>query len=197
MIYKAKPINHDKTSFNSDGSVGILIEKDEYLIIEEYASKMWANQKKGEWGRGLVNTPEDPFKVERTGRLGELALAKLLGLSLDLSYIKGGDAQDFIIGDMKYDIKTATKLPVYRAGLIKAYYHSKSRIPLKCDRYVFAYILSDDIINKEAGVVLVGYIDKYNISDVYLKVAKKGSHYNYEIPYKNLKPISYKKDNNV
>src|SRR5260221_9217812 len=80
----------------------------EYDLCEHSSHNMWANTKTGEWGSGLANTEGDPRKVERTGRLGEMALAKLVGIPIDLAYRVYGDDRDAtLLRNIKVNMKTA------------------------------------------------------------------------------------------
>ena len=68
------------------------IPKEEYLIVENLY--MWCSSKPGNYGRGIANTDNDPKKVERTGKLGEIALAKIFKLPVDIEYKTHGDKTD-------------------------------------------------------------------------------------------------------
>ena len=153
----------------------------------ESSKNMWCSSKKGQYGHGLINTPCDPTKVERIGRLGEMALSLVTGLQPDFGYIKNGDASDFI--GTKIDMKTASKYPRYETGLIQAINERGVKLPLKNDIYVFGYVIKDDITNHLANIEIVGWQTKEFIEKLPIVIARMGSHQNYEVPYKNLLPI--------
>jgi hypothetical protein len=171
----------------------ISIEQDEYKMCVESSQNMWANKKKGSYGKGLVNTEDDPYKTERTGKLGEMAFSKLYQFPMDLAYREGGDNQDFICNNMKVNIKTSTKKPWYAAGLVTAgHYRGNEFVPLeiKHDFYVFAYVEMEDKKANNASVVLVGGCDKATLINREMKRAIKGYHMNYQIPYSELTEIN-------
>lgn len=170
----------------------IVIEPDEYKLCVESAQNMWANKKKGAYGKGLVNTEDDPYKTERTGKLGEMAFSKMYQLPMDLSYREGGDNQDFICDGIKVNVKTSTKKPWYCAGLVTAgHYRGTDFVPLeiKHDYYVFGYVEMEDKKTSTASIVLVGGCDKATLINREIKRAIKGYHMNYQIPYAELTEI--------
>lgn len=170
--------------------VQVLVKGEEYAICEESSRNRWSNTKTGHYGKGMINTESDAHRVERTGMLGEMALAKLFNLDVDIRYIHMGDKYDFIIGgSATLDVKTATKN--IGSGLI---YARKNRLApvmeLTKDIYVFAFIEYDDLSSKEAMINIVGYIKGKDISDdLYQGRAQGSEHYNYEVSYFKLKPL--------
>ena len=170
----------------------MIIDKDEYEICESFSHQMWANKKNGIYGSGMINNSEDPRLVERTGMLGEMSLAKLLDLSVNVTYIEGGDQQDFIINGKKADIKTASSTR-NSALLIKATRCSNinERLPLSKDIYISACVLEENRLEKFAKLAIVGYINKSDITKNYLRPARKkeATHWNWDIPYDDLIPI--------
>lgn len=157
----------------------------------EISRDMWCGEKKNStYGGGLGNTDEDPKKVERTGRLGEIAFAMILGLSVDARYIKNGDKEDFNINGKSCDIKTAMKMPYYGNGLILGSVKG-NKIDLKNDMYIFAYVLREDRVRKIATIVIVGCILKKDIStELHPPMKKNGDNENYEVPYTSLRSIT-------
>lgn len=85
----------------------IVVEGEEYNRCEESAKEMWSHKKKGLWGRGYINTPDNPYRVERTGRLGEMAFSKITDSPIDLTYIEGGDKHDTILFGNTINVKAA------------------------------------------------------------------------------------------
>lgn len=170
----------------------VFIEKDEYQICEDFSHQMWANKKTGIYGSGMINNPNDPRLVERTGMLGEMSLAKLLNLSVNITYIEGGDKHDFIINGKKADIKTNSTERI-NALLIKATKDNNinDRLPLGKDIYISAYVIEEKKLEKFAKLAIVGYINKSDITKNYLRPArrKEAGHWNWDIPYDDLTPI--------
>lgn len=162
----------------------------DYEVCEQVSHNMWSNSKTGEWGRGLANSENDPRKVERIGKLGEMALAKALNKPVDIAYREHGDAQDFILfRTIKIDLKTATRRPRYNAGLVKVIEECGLRIPLTKEIYVFGYVEDEKRSLKSAIVVLVGASLREEIAAKPIVPAKKGGHKNHEIPYLEMRSM--------
>lgn len=166
---------------------------EEYDMCVDFSKNMWANKKKGEWGRGMMNTDADPYKTERTGIIGEMGYAKLENIPVDMMYREGGDDYDFVRNDKKINIKTSHKEPWYQSGLVKAgYYRTKDgqtefiSLEIKHDYFVFGFLTLDDIKNRMASVIFVGGCDKETLINRELKKAIKGSHMNYQIHFNDL-----------
>lgn len=165
------------------------IDKEEYDICDKAAKNMWANSKKGYYGKGMLNTVEDPYKTERTGRLGEMAFGILVNQSIDDEYKHLGDTHDFFFENKKIDVKTAAKKPSYSCGLVRAETQSGKKLDLSSDIYVFGYVINDDVNKKTAQICLVGYMKKADIIKLEPKKARRGFHKNYEVHYKTLLDI--------
>jgi hypothetical protein len=167
----------------------IEISGEEYERCERQSTNMWANEKTGQFGSGLANSKDDPRKVERHGNFGELAFAKAFGLTVDFSYKRGGDEQDFmLLNKVSVNIKNA--ISNYRAALIRAITDKGYKLPMSNDMYVFSFTAMEDREAKQAKVVIVGWEMKENIIKRETVPARKGDHQNYDIPYDELKPIS-------
>lgn len=158
-----------------------------YKKIEKASQNRWSNSKKGRFGRGLINSKEDPYRAERLGLLGEAALAQLIDRKVDYEYKEGGVPFDFRLNNLKLDIKTAHRN--YGSGLIRAITSKGTRVELKSDVYVFGYVVCECKYNKIATIELVGYLEKEEIEKCNIVPAKIGKHKNYDIPYDQLKPI--------
>jgi len=180
-------IKFDDCNINA---IKVDLSSSEYAIAEYAAQNMWANKKRGNYGRGLVNTDTDPYKVERTGRLGEIAFAKIMNTPLDVSYIEGGDHYDFVINKLKYDVKTRCQKYSQQVGIVYAYSESGIEISLSSDIYVFAFLENEHLMEKTVTVYLVGYCDQTTLKEFGLRKARRGRHFNYEAPFKNLQPMS-------
>lgn len=168
----------------------VTVEGDEYLMCEKRSlEKFWSKSKSGNYAKGLANTDADPAIVERTGNLGQMAAGKLLGVEVDMLYRHGGDKQDFMIGKHRADIKNAT----YRrdSGLIYCINEFGRKVPVEKDIYVFSYTKLDDRKNKKAEIVVVGFALLQDVLESPIKKGYKGKgHYNYEVAFSSLRPIS-------
>lgn len=164
---------------------------EEYEMCDHYSKLMMANSKTGAYGKGIANTKSDPYKVERIGRLGEMAFAKLYDRYVDFTYYSKGDEYDFINDHgQTLDIKTACNC--YGSGLIRV--QEGSRIfPLGCDYYMFGFLKNENIQLNQASIVIVGWISKNEILKNFNKLvpskSKYSSHMNYEIPYGSLNKL--------
>lgn len=189
FVPKQVSINNYKLNYNGNNLnvVRVEINKEEYIKCENSSNKMWANKKKGTWGSGYMNTPDDPFRVERTGRLGELAFCKITQSPVDFSYIEFGDKNDTIFRGNTINIKTQMKL--YGVIMVRCEMYARPII-LNEDIYVFSYLSKDDRKNKKATVDFLGYLLKTELIKK-PKVTKEGRGWtNYECLYSELHPIS-------
>jgi len=133
----------------------------EYDYALKASSNMSSSHKRGEWGRGYMNTNEDPHRVERNGRLGEVAFGKLMGMDIQPEYLYDGDKYDFKIGEKTINVKTSFEhKDPYR--MIKED-DNKREYPLFCDYYVFLYSDYDHLLKKQALVIFDGYISREDI----------------------------------
>lgn len=177
-------------------SVTITIPPRIYEFCHQASLNQWANTKKStQWGRGLVNNTMDPSKSSRIGYLGEVAVARLLGLKVDFSYHHGGQESDHVIGNNKIEVKTAAKYYSFACGLIKVLDETGMPISLKSDIYLFCYLDSRgaDLTKKTAHVSIVGWCLKNEILRCPNVPARRegARHKNKEIPYQDLHGIRH------
>jgi hypothetical protein len=167
------------------------INPTEYKVCEDFGEIMWAREKGGIYGRGMINNSKDPCKAERSGCLGEMAVAKILDLSMNITYKKGGDKTDFIINGLPTDVKTATTS--HGALLIVAtkWGNQNIRLKLNNDIYIAAYVVNEDRINKFAKIAVMGFFEKALINESYFKKARMPGmeFWNWDIPYTDLNNI--------
>jgi hypothetical protein len=169
----------------------IRIEATDYLLCEQSASNMASNKKKGFYGSGLLNTKGDPYRAERTGRLGELGLARYLKVEPNFDYLIKGDEYDFIYEGNRIDVKTSRYN--YGCGLVLAVTEFGVYKPLTSDIYVFGYIEHEDRKKKIADINYCGFIFKENVIREPVVGRKAGSrHLNFEIPYSELEDFNDK-----
>lgn len=165
----------------------IQISQQLYEKCDKHSQNRWSNKKKGFFGRGMINSNDDPCKVERIGLLGEAALALYINQKVDYEYREGGAPFDFNIGGLNLDLKTAARN--YGCGLIRAVSDRGTVIELKSDVYVFAYLERENKDEKSASIVLTGWLERCKIQTQSVVPARVGKHYNYECKYTNLNPI--------
>lgn len=166
----------------------VLIEGQNYEVCDHYSFQRWSNVKKGEWGEGLVNSKDDPRKVERVGLFGELVVGILFCKRIDLTYREGGDQFDFLLFDKTVNVKMRTEAPPrHDRGIIKCRHSDQSPyMPLKQELYLFGYL--DWEHEKKASVCMVGGIHRENINTDECP-AFRGSHFNHEVHYRHMIPI--------
>jgi len=162
----------------------VVVEGDDYLRCEQSSHNMWANKKKGLWGKGYKNTSDDPRKVERSGRLGEMAFTNLTGSPIDLSYIEGGDRQDTVFRKKTVNIKVAFAL--YGVIMVRCEMNGR-QLTLHEDMYVFSYLSNDDREKKSATIDFLGCLLKPELLSK-PRVSRK-EWVNYECPYSELHPM--------
>ncbi|MEK6882385.1 MAG: hypothetical protein AABY22_22385 [Nanoarchaeota archaeon] len=182
-------LNRFGTNSYRESYVRVLIKGTDFDKCVSFSRIMWAKTKKGQWGRGLIND-EDPFKAQRIGAFGEMAFSKVLKVPVNFIYREFGQNEDFILLK-KYlvDVKTSNGYPRSNSGLIRAYTNTGKKLPIKCHFYIFAYLESEDPKKREAIVNLVGFEKRNRILKREVVNAEKGDHYNYKIPYSELKSI--------
>lgn len=172
------------------------IDGNNYKKCQEFAEAMWAGEKsRSHYNKGIANTKADPTKVQRGGCLGEMAFSLFIGAPVDFEYKKGGKAIDFEINGCKIDVKTALKLPEWRATLVMCVNEKNKPVPLKSDIYVSAYIKTE-VLGEYADVVLVGWHWQEEISEQSPLPArtKWGRHQNYELAFEKARPMSELKE---
>lgn len=131
----------------------ITLDKEEYLFCEKESKNRWASSKKGQYGKGLVNTDDDPFFVERIGLLGENAVFKYLGIPFVTEYRKGGDGGwDINLNKTLLDIKCGTRL--------RSYHDVRYHFDYNCDGFIFTGVEYENQIEKTASILLYGYCSK-------------------------------------
>lgn len=163
------------------------ISGDDYELCVKAAANMACSRKPGGiFERGCINTPSDKFKVERIGRLGEVALARYLRVKPDLEYHKDGDKEDFIYRGLSVDIKTAS----YNSGrgLIRAITQWGRYVPLNADVYIFAYLNKESRVEQTADLVYVGFLYQNEVLREPVP-ARIGKHWNFEVNHSELRPI--------
>jgi hypothetical protein len=163
----------------------VKLSEKQYDFCKLNSSNMECSNNKGIFGRGLINTVQDPYKVERRGYLGEVAFGVLTNAPTFIGRKKGGDIDDFYLNNFKTDIK-ATSYP--GSMLIKSVNENQTSVYLKSDIYVSAYLIEVPEYRR-AGVLFVGYATGDFVKNMPDFPAKKGKHQNKEIPWNKLLPM--------
>jgi hypothetical protein len=170
--------------------VTVKLTPEEWKVCHDVSSNMWANSKTGHYGKGLINTKEDPYFAERVGKLGEVAFSKISGLPVDTKYKDKGDDFDFITDAGKIDIKTSCKLPSYKKLLVTGATSTRKLYDIKSDIFVSAFLAYEDREARKATIVIVGWCNKDQLMKGGLQKGRAGKHFNYEVHYRNLRPIA-------
>lgn len=163
-------------------SVGV--EEEEYYVCEvsSWAENFWSNSKSGTFGKGLIYTEEDKYRTVRTGLLGQMAFAKVIGEPLDISYRKYGDKYDFLINGLTVDVKCSTK--DMGKNFVCCVTERGVNLPVNKHIYVCSYLEYENRIEMKANVILVGYTTKDKVAKLPLKKGHRGgTHMNREIEF--------------
>ena len=172
--------------------ITVKLTPQEWDICDKVSGQMWANSKRGNYGKGIINTITDKTKCERVGLLGEMAFAKISGLPMDISYREKGDDCDFVFPGGSIDIKNASKLSNYKQMLVYGATSSGKLIDIKSSHFVASYLAFEDIALKKATIVIVGWCTREQLMSKGLvrSKASKCMHSNYAVHYRDLRPIS-------
>jgi len=167
------------------------IKKNYYQLCEDAACDQWNNKKKGKYGNGIINSKVDPYKVERIGLLGEVAIGRLFHTPINTTYTEYGEKHDFKIKGITLDVKTASK-PGSTISYIYAGKNSEQRLSIRSDVYVCCRLESEDREKQKASILLVGWEHKSFIKHYPTCPSRvpTQTHYNYELHFKRLRPIS-------
>lgn len=152
----------------------VTISGSDYRMCEERSKNMWANKKRGSYGRGVVNSKGDPRKVERTGTLGEFAFAEIFDKEVDWEYRQGGDEQDFKIGPFKIDVKCSTKGDKAKMCYLTNRHKNGRLAKVGCDIYVCASVLEEDIEGEFARVKLYGWLHRNDLHKFPIRPGARG-----------------------
>lgn len=167
----------------------IKISGEEYLACVTASETYWSENKKGFWGKGIINSANDPHKVTRTGLLGEMAVSKYLGLNMteNLEYKRGGNTKDFIINDWSIEIKTSSYN--YGAALIRCKSSNGKNVFKPADIFIAATIESENREVGEATVCIKGWETLDFVLGLPETPARVGKHLNYELKFGELRGI--------
>jgi hypothetical protein len=180
----------------------VIVRDTEYDICEQAAKNWWASKKKGSYGKGLLNTSKDPYRVERIGILGQMGWGKLIHQPVDVGYREGGDSCDFMICGKTLDVKCNSRLNTKNpAGFIIAYDNEDDKIHNKnykaniYDVHVISYIEHDNPQTRYAKIVYVGsifgsWIRKNKKNLLFPSRLSTQSHWNIELPYYESRDIA-------
>lgn len=167
----------------------VCIENHEYNACDAASRNFWASSKGGIYGKGLLNSENDPCKTERIGLLGQMAFSKLIDEPVDLVYREFGDKQDnLIFNKYKIDIKCAARN--YGANLIQKTNEFGREQKIDKHIYVGSFLESENREEKKAEILLVGFCLQEDVLKAKVAPARRGRHINYEIPFEQMRPIT-------
>jgi hypothetical protein len=170
--------------------ISVLVHKNNYTLCENGAEDYWCSSKPGVYGRGILNTKDDPKRVERIGNLGEMAFSMYMKLPKPkFEYKRGGDDYDFLVSGKTIDVKCARK--DYGSILIKCETETGKWVFQERDIYVASYIDSDDRANKRATVILVGWVPLDYVKTLTPVPSPhwRSNHKNYDIKFDCVRPM--------
>lgn len=168
----------------------VTVSGDDYEICEKASGSYWAKEKPDteKYNGGLICNHYDSRKEIRVGILGEIAFAKLFKTYADLSYRQGGDKCDFTFGKARIDVKTGGR--DNGKGYVLHIKASGQTIPVDKHIYPICFIHYEDrIIARKAVVAFAGFALNNQVTECPLVRARRGGHWNYEVPYHICYPI--------
>jgi len=172
--------------------IEVEISGDEYGLCEQTAPLMWTNEKSQTlYNTGCGSTKSDPYKPIRTGLLGQMAVGKVFGEPVDLTYRKHGDQYDILFGTYLVDVKCSMQ----KNNCVLIYRRSEngSEIPLNKDIYIFSYVkYKEDQLAKKATIGIAGFVFKEDLLDHKEKLGRvrNSRHYNIEVLWGEMRSIS-------
>jgi hypothetical protein len=194
FIYKPDRIDPEFSTIRVMGcdveTIPVKLTPKDYQTCLEREKVFWANSKLGEYGQGLNK------RAVLIGLLGEVGFAKVFDQSVDLTYRKGGDNQDFLIDGLKFDIKCAARN--YGKNFVLHTNEGGYRITQDKHFYVGSFLEGFDKDNygvQDVTVVLTGWMTLKQLlgCDVHegVRGEKRGKrHLNYEMFFEDLRPTS-------
>ena len=150
----------------NDGSICVCLNKEDKEYCEKIAR---IRKKRGKWdgvyGGGVLNTPEDPVRAERTGVYAEKAFNLMTGLPVDEEERPNGDpGWDFILPNSTIKVDAKNSVALYSKFFVHAANESLVVGEPKSDFYVFSYnYFHPDLPEKDADniwIKIVGAISK-------------------------------------
>lgn len=124
--------------------------------------------------------------AEFVGLLGEIAVAKIFGLTVNGKHIKGGDKVDFLVNGKIWDIKNS-----YKGKGVTYVTQRDDHVgvrEIKADYFVLCYLSSEtNLKEKKAVVHILGFIPGNKVAELPIKRSplKKSNHDNYVIYHNN------------
>lgn len=172
----------------NDGSTLVTIAGDDYKKCVAASENYWSSSKRGLYGSGILNSDEDPHRTERIGLLGELAVAKLLGLDVDFSYKEKGDAGYDLLSKKGNKIAVKTAARNYGIGLVRCKDGAGKLVQLKADIYVFAYVFEESTALEIADICIAGWMGYGRVIDREPALGRvfDARWMNFEVPYPDL-----------
>src|SRR5437868_4599294 len=88
----------------------------EYDIAAENSKKFWENNKPpaGEYGFGLLNTKDDPHRVERIGKSTELLFSGIFDVPATIAENVRSTPHDFLIDKVVIEVTTCFSMNPYK-----------------------------------------------------------------------------------
>jgi hypothetical protein len=169
----------------------VVLSPQEYDLCDRLSFNRGSNSKKGAFGEGLENSPEDTRRVERRGLLGEYTVATLLGLHFDCEYKKHGDKYDHLLHGLSIDDKLLGR--VDRDVMLVYYRHESGRVTLSIkDFYVICHLVNEDRGRRHAEVQLTAFVPgRVVLRSPECKGRLGKGHNNLEVSAESWLPIDY------
>lgn len=123
-------------------------------------AKFHSSEKKNDDYGKAISFPDGTGDTKTAfGLFGEVAIATLFGLEVDMEYKVNGDDCDFVVGNEKWDAKTSIKLGD-RPNIIGMRYNRYVKLK---DKYLLCFMRNLDFEKQYVDVVAVGFVTKEHI----------------------------------
>lgn len=177
----------DVAKYGDKNIIIVTIQGEEYNICSQTTAS--TDKKTGVFGAGLINNQTDIRKVQRTGMLGEMAVAKIFNTYMDLTYREHGDECDFLLNGLSTDVKCAASY--YGANCIRVRARSgANELNWKKQQFISAHIIKDDLVKSIAEIAVVGWNTLEEVMMMPEVPARRGFHINREINFRDTHPIA-------
>jgi hypothetical protein len=184
-MFTPEKIDIEFVEDNGNEVVCVKIPKKELRAMSRQRGKWACENKPGEWGRGLL---KDAVGV---GLRGEMAFAKILGLSIDLEPKAAGTGggSDFDVRKVTMELKTKNLGSKHNHLLVRYLTENDNPVPVKSDLYIAARIVTVIKVPGHEIIHLMGWATKPEILKQDTVPARAGSHKNKEIPFTELREM--------
>ncbi len=181
-MFTPEKIDIEFVEDNGKEVVCVKIPKKELRAMIRQRGKWACENKPGEWGGGFL---KDAVGV---GLRGEMAFAKINGLSIDLEPKAAGTGggSDFEVKKVTIELKTKNLGSNHNHLLVRYLTENDNSVPMKSDIYIAARIVTVVKVPGYEVIHLMGWAKKFEVAGQETVPARAGSHKNKEISFADL-----------